>query len=62
MKLGDVLLQAALAEVRMAEWGGKNENLPLMETTHTADNHMAPAQEKILAHDSQKNVELVRTD
>ena len=37
MKLGDVLLQAALAEVRMAEWGGKNENLPLMETTHTAD-------------------------
>ncbi|OQU88805.1 hypothetical protein SORBI_3002G099300, partial [Sorghum bicolor] len=29
--------QAALAEVRMAEWGGKNENLPLMETTHTAD-------------------------
>jgi len=52
-------LQAALAEVRMAEWGGKNENLPLMETTHT-DNHMAPAQEKMLAqHDSQKNVELV---
>ncbi|CAD6212323.1 unnamed protein product [Miscanthus lutarioriparius] len=51
--------QAALAEVRMAEWGGKNENLPLMETTHT-DNHMAPAQEKMLAqHDSQKNVELV---
>jgi MATE family multidrug resistance protein len=55
------LLQAALAEVRMAEWGGKNENLPLMETTHK-DNHMAPAQGKMLAHDNQKNVELVRTD
>jgi multidrug resistance protein, MATE family len=54
-------LQAALAEVRMAEWGGKNENLTLTETTHT-DDLMAPVQEKMLANDSQKNVELVRID
>lgn len=53
--------QAALAEVRMAEWGGKNENLTLTETTHT-DDLMAPVQEKMLANDSQKNVELVRID
>ena len=45
----------------MAERGGK-ENLPLMKSPHT-DDQMTPAQEKMLAqHDSQKNVELVRTD
>lgn len=55
------ILQAALAEARMAEWGGKNENLPLMISPHT-DDQMPPAQEKMLAHESQKELELVHTD
>ncbi|CAN6305611.1 unnamed protein product [Urochloa humidicola] len=51
--------QAVLAEERMLEWGGKNENLPLMKSPHAADQM---AHETMLAHGSQKSVELVRTD
>ncbi|CAL4915997.1 unnamed protein product [Urochloa decumbens] len=53
--------QAVLAEERMLEWGGKNANLLLMKSPHTAD-QMAPADEIMLARGSQKNVELVRTE
>ncbi|WVZ57955.1 hypothetical protein U9M48_008282 [Paspalum notatum var. saurae] len=52
--------QAVLAEVRMAEWGGKNENLPLMKSTHT-DDKLAPPNDIMLVPGSQKNVELVHT-
>ncbi|KAF8674843.1 hypothetical protein HU200_047974 [Digitaria exilis] len=53
--------QAAMAETRMLQWGGKNENLPLMKSPET-DDQMAPADEKTLAHGCQKNIEIVPID
>ncbi|KAL6906234.1 hypothetical protein ACP4OV_003835 [Aristida adscensionis] len=51
--------QAVQAVARIAEWGGKKENLPLMETTHVNDQKIA---DKVYAHGIQKNVELVHKD
>lgn len=54
--------QAVLAEARMLQWGGKNENLPLMKSP-PADDQMVPAEDdEMLAQGSQKNIEFVRTD
>ncbi|RLN15799.1 hypothetical protein C2845_PM02G18120 [Panicum miliaceum] len=53
--------QADLAETRMLQWGGKNENLPLTNAPPT-DDQMAPADDKMLAEGSQKNAELLHTD
>nr|CAB3495040.1 unnamed protein product [Digitaria exilis] len=53
--------QAAMAETRMSQWGGKNENLPLMKSPETED-QMAPADEKTLAHGCQKTIEIVPLD
>lgn len=56
------ILQAVLAEARMLQWGGKNENLPLMKSP-PADNQKVPAQDQeTLAQGSQKNTEIVHTD
>jgi hypothetical protein len=44
----------------MVEWGGK-ENLPLMKSPHT-DDQMTSGKERILAQDSKKNVDLLRTE